>query len=360
MTRTTITLAGVGTPLTTQQQEMFDAWTAMQPGARGPLNAYLKMVNVQGPITVARYASSRRRTTRSSRVTSRGSRNARGHAVLLEPGQRTIELLPPPRLSCEPVRTFRGNQTGIPVVRCGNALDVPLEAIMSSAETKELRRIITAAGLTSNEARNCSIAYESLRAADGPVFMYELDEALYGKRAAKAAIDALIAMGLVERTTNRGPVLTIYSPLFRFLDRDLRYDLRQQVATAQTTVGAERDNVPARRLLNMYVAIQERLGHPASASSAFKLLPVAQRLVAGESFEAVRASLALFLLNPETFEDRIGPELKRYGCTLLTFERQLNTILDECRQVASAYKTNPDRWWKGPMEKAGLGEYCDA
>lgn len=279
--------------------------------------------------------------------------------VSLDSGRRTIELLDPPQFSFEPVRTFRGHQTGMPVVRCGNAHDAALDPVMTAAETKELRRIIGDAGLTPNGARNCYLAYEGLRAADGPVFMNEIDQALHGKRAAKDALEALMKMGLVERTSDRGAVLTLYSPLFRFLDRELKRDLWEQVATAQTAVGADRDNDPARRLLSMYFAIQKHLGHPASASSAFKLLPAAHRLVARDSFDAVRPALAFFLFDPGTFEDRIGPQLKQYGATLLTFERNLATILDECRASASNYKRDKDRWWKAPMEKAGLGEYCN-
>lgn len=277
--------------------------------------------------------------------------------VSLDSGRRTIELLPPPTFSWEPVRTFRGNQTGITILRCGNGPDELLDPVMTPAEAKVLRKVIGDAGLTPNGARNCYLAYEGLRAADGPVFMNEIDQALHGKRAAKDALDALMKMGLVERT-DRGDVLALYSPLFRFLDRELKRDLWEQVATAQTAVGADRDNDPARRLLSMYIAIQKHLGHPASASSAFKLLPVAQRLVARDSFDAVRPALAFFLLDTETFEDRIGPQLSQYGATILTFERNLATIMDECRTAASGYKHDKDRWWKAPMERAGLGEYC--
>ena len=274
-------------------------------------------------------------------------------------GLRRIVLREPPPLCFEPVRTFRGNQLGIAVVRCANVVGVPLPLLMTESEQRKFTQLVSTSDLTPADHSNCRAAYQSLRSLEGSFFMHELDAMLKGKRAAKRALKLLKDMGLVEWRKEATLVLTVFSPAFVNVARDLKVDLLAEATDAGTAAADEAADSPAAELLDLYTAILTAQGHPVSAISRLKLMPVAQRLVADGSFVTIRPALCGFLLDPQSFAGHIGQQLDHYGATLLTFERNLDTILYECKRMAAPYRNNPDEWWKRPMRSAGLERWCN-
>lgn len=234
----------------------------------------------------------------------------------------------------------------------------------SRLELTALRTRIVNLGVSDQKLFSTESVYKLLRALPQGEWMLKADLAPMcgGYKALWSSLGALRKVYAIQRLQGQGEMVEVF-PITKEMEKYSMDEITVflKSAAGEATEYAKANVTPKGQALFLCEMV-DAIGaarHRQPSGTRGKDLLLLSTMLRQTPFDVIRSQMAFFFMNPAGFEERIQHEMLKYGISIRTFQKNYQTIADGCADAASAYKTDKERWWKGPMLKAGLEEFCN-